>query len=100
MKKKTEQIRCLTNPIHSAILFANEADIKAAEGKIPKVMLDRLMLDNSRIEGMAKGIEEVALLPDPVGHILDTYTTQDSLQIQKVISSWSIGDSLARNLSM
>ena len=66
------------------ILFANEADIKAAEGKIPKVMLDRLMLDNSRIEGMAKGIEEVALLPDPVGHILDTYTRQDGLQIQKV----------------
>lgn len=66
------------------ILFANEADIKAAEGKIPKVMLDRLLLDNSRIEGMAKGIEEVALLPDPVGHILDTYTRQDGLQIQKV----------------
>ena len=66
------------------ILLANEADIKAAEGKIPKVMLDRLMLDNSRIEGMAKGIEEVALLPDPVGHILDTYTRQDGLQIQKV----------------
>ena len=66
------------------ILFANEADIKAAEGKIPKVMLDRLMLDNSRIEGMAKGIEEVALLPDPVGHILDTYTRQDGLTIQKV----------------
>ena len=66
------------------ILFANEADIKAAECKIPKVMLDRLMLDNSRIEGMAKGIEEVALLPDPVGHILDTYTRQDGLQIQKV----------------
>ena len=66
------------------ILFANEADIKAAEGKIPKVMLDRLMLDNSRIEGMAKGIEEVALLPDPVGHILDTYTRQDGLSIQKV----------------
>ena len=66
------------------ILLANEADINAAEGKIPKVMLDRLMLDNSRIEGMAKGIEEVALLPDPVGHILDTYTRQDGLQIQKV----------------
>ncbi len=66
------------------ILFANELDLRAAEGKIPKVMLDRLLLDNSRIEGMAKGIEEVALLPDPVGHILDTYTRQDGLSIQKV----------------
>ncbi len=66
------------------ILAANAVDLKEAEGKIPSVMLDRLMLDNSRIEGMAKGIEEVALLPDPVGHILDTYTRQDGLSIQKV----------------
>ena len=66
------------------ILSANETDIKAAEGNIPKVMIDRLMLDNSRIDAMAKGIEEVALLPDPVGHILDTYTRKDGLQIQKV----------------
>ena len=66
------------------ILSANETDIKAAEGNIPKVMIDRLMLDNSRIVAMAKGIEEVALLPDPVGHILDTYTRKDGLQIQKV----------------
>ena len=49
------------------ILFANEADIKAAEGKIPKVMLDRLMLDNSRIEGMAKGTptSECGTTPQP-----------------------------------
>lgn len=66
------------------ILSANETDIKAAEGNIPKVMIDRLMLDNSRIDAMAKGIEEVALLPDPMGHILDTYTRKDGLQIQKV----------------
>lgn len=66
------------------ILEANALDLSAAEGKIPTVMLDRLMLNTSRIEGMAKGIEEVANLPDPVGHVLDTHTRNDGLVIQKV----------------
>ncbi|MBR6777701.1 MAG: glutamate-5-semialdehyde dehydrogenase [Clostridia bacterium] len=68
----------------ASILSANESDMKAAEGKIPTVMLDRLMLNSARINGMAKGIEDVVNLPDPVGHILDTYVREDGLNIQKV----------------
>ena len=68
----------------ASILSANEADMKAAEGKIPTVMLDRLMLNSARINGMAKGIEDVVNLPDPVGRILDTYVREDGLNIQKV----------------
>ena len=68
----------------ASILSANEADMKAAKGKIPTVMLDRLMLNSARINGMAKGIEDVVNLPDPVGHILDTYVREDGLNIQKV----------------
>lgn len=68
----------------SSILSANEADMKAAEGKIPAVMLDRLMLNSARINSMAKGIEDVVDLPDPVGHILDTHIREDGLIIQKV----------------
>ena len=49
-----------------AILAANAVDMDAAKGKISEVMLDRLMLSVSRIEGMAKGIREVAALPDPL----------------------------------
>ena len=49
-----------------AILAANAVDMDAAKGKISEVMLDRLMLSASRIEGMAKGIREVAALPDPL----------------------------------
>ncbi len=79
----SEMARALRENVND-ILAANAVDLKEAEGKIPSVMLDRLMLDNSRIEGMAKGIEDVSLLPDPVGHILDTYTRQDGLSIQKV----------------
>ncbi len=78
------EMACALRENAADILAANEDDIKAAEGRIPKVMIDRLMLDNSRIEGMAKGIEEVATLPDPVGHVLDTYTRKDGLEIQKV----------------
>ncbi len=47
------------------ILSANTRDMEAAKGKISEVMLDRLMLNKARIEGMAEGIRAVAALPDP-----------------------------------
>ncbi|MBQ6840047.1 MAG: glutamate-5-semialdehyde dehydrogenase [Oscillospiraceae bacterium] len=67
-----------------AILEANAADLEAATGVIAPVMLDRLKLNEERIAGMAKGIREVAQLPDPVGRILDEHTRQDGLLIRKV----------------
>ena len=67
-----------------AILAANALDLEAARGSVSDVMLDRLQLTPARIEGMARGIREVAELPDPVGHILDDYTRSDGLNIRKV----------------
>ena len=67
-----------------SILSANAADIEAATGVIAPVMLDRLKLNEERIAGMAKGILEVAELPDPVGRILDEHIRHDGLQIRKV----------------
>ena len=67
-----------------AILSANATDIENATGKVPQVMLDRLLLTADRIAGMAKGIREVAALPDPVGHLLDRHTRADGLQIDKI----------------
>ena len=67
-----------------AILSANAMDIENATGKVPQVMLDRLLLTADRIAGMAKGIREVAALPDPVGHLLDRHTRADGLQIDKI----------------
>ena len=67
-----------------AILAANALDLEAAKGTVSDVMLDRLQLTAARIEGMAKGIREVAELPDPVGHILEDYTRADGLNIRKV----------------
>ena len=67
-----------------AILAANASDIENATGKVPQVMLDRLLLTPDRIAGMAKGIREVAALPDPVGHLLERHTRADGLQIDKI----------------
>ena len=66
-----------------AILAANALDLDAARGTVPQVMLDRLLLTQERIAGMAQGIREVAALPEPVGAILEEHTRADGLRIQK-----------------
>ena len=66
-----------------AILEANEADLAAARGSVSDVMLDRLSLSAERIEGMAKGIREVAELPSPVGRVLHRHERPDGLVIEK-----------------
>lgn len=68
----------------NAILIANEADLKASEGKISEVMKDRLRLTRERIADMAEGIRQVAELPDPVGKIRYSYTRPNGLQIDRV----------------
>ncbi len=66
-----------------AILEANAQDLAAARGTMSEVMLDRLALDEGRIQGMAEGIRQVAELPDPVGKILRTVERPNGLVIQK-----------------
>ena len=68
----------------AAILEANALDLEAAKGHVSDVMLDRLRLTADRIAGMAKGIREVAELPDPVGLTLESHTRPDGLKIDKV----------------
>ena len=67
-----------------AILDANALDLEAAKGHMSDVMLDRLRLTPERIAGMAKGMRDVAALPDPVGLTLESHTRQDGLKIDKV----------------
>ncbi len=66
-----------------AILAANEADVAGAPGLTP-AFKDRLTLTPGRIEAMAKGLEEVAALPDPVGHVLAEWTRPNGLVIRRV----------------
>ena len=65
------------------ILTENEKDLEASKGIISDVMLDRLALSKSRIEGMAQGIREVAELPDPVGKVLRRVERPNGLVIEK-----------------
>ena len=65
------------------ILAENAKDLEASKGVISDVMLDRLALSKSRIEGMAQGIREVAELPDPVGKVLRRVERPNGLVIEK-----------------
>lgn len=67
-----------------SILKANKEDIEKAKGKISDVMLDRLFLDEKRIEAMAEGIKALTKLSDPVGNILSETDRGDGLKIKKV----------------
>jgi glutamate-5-semialdehyde dehydrogenase len=68
-----------------AILDANAQDVAAAKQRgVKGSFLDRLMLDDKRIEAMAKGLEDVADLPDPVGDILTEWTRPNGLKISRV----------------
>jgi glutamate-5-semialdehyde dehydrogenase len=68
-----------------AIVEANALDLAAAgEANRAPAFLDRLMLDPSRIEAMAKGLDEIARLPDPVGTVLARWTRPNGLAIERV----------------
>ena len=65
------------------ILTANKSDLEKAKGTISDVMLDRLALTKERIEGMANGIREVVMLPDPVGKVLNRVERPNGIVIEK-----------------
>ncbi|MEG1932944.1 MAG: gamma-glutamyl-phosphate reductase, partial [Pygmaiobacter sp.] len=66
------------------ILAANQRDIEAAQQTISEVMIDRLRLTPERITAMAAGMQEVALLPDPIGNVQRSITRPNGLSIEKV----------------
>ena len=68
-----------------AILDANAADMeRARERGVKGAFLDRLALDDSRLEAMAQGLDAVAALPDPVGACMDEWTRPNGLAIRRV----------------
>lgn len=67
------------------ILSENAKDIKAGEGKgLSGALLDRLLLNEDRIEGMAKGLEAIAGLTDPVGAVDSAWDRPNGLKIERV----------------
>lgn len=67
------------------ILAANAKDMDKGRGSgMPESLLDRLMLNEARIAGMAEGLDQVAELPDPIGRVMDEWTRPNGLVIRKV----------------
>ncbi len=66
------------------ILIANAQDMENAKKHISQVMLDRLLLNESRVSAMADGIRQVAKLPDPVGRVRDRVERPNGMVIEKV----------------
>lgn len=67
------------------ILAANAVDMsEGGERGLSAAMLDRLMLDADRVEGMAAGIEAVARLHDPIGQVLAEWDRPNGLRIQRI----------------
>ena len=65
------------------ILQANATDVENAKGVLSDVMIDRLRLNEKRIQGMAEGIRKVAALPDPIGTVLETNVLPNGLSVTK-----------------
>ncbi len=67
------------------IIAANGRDLEAAQAAgASKANLDRLMLNDQRIEAMARGVEDIAALPDPVGRLLATFDRPNGLKIERI----------------
>ncbi len=67
------------------ILQKNAADRKAAESAgRPASFVDRLTLTGARVEAMARGLEEIAALPDPVGSVIASWERPNGLKISRI----------------
>ncbi|MES2996975.1 MAG: glutamate-5-semialdehyde dehydrogenase [Verrucomicrobiota bacterium] len=86
--EKDAILRAMAASIRAAaaeILVANAEDLAAGKTKgLSAAMLDRLRLDEKRIEAMAAGIEQVAELADPVGQVMERWERPNGLRIEQV----------------
>ncbi len=68
-----------------SILQANELDLQnGQEAGLSSSLLDRLALQDNRLQDMVEGLHQVAELPDPVGEVMESWTRPNGLQINKV----------------
>ena len=85
---KSQALRAAAEALRGAtpaILAANAKDLEAARAAgRPAAFIDRLLLDEARIEATAKGVEEIAELADPVGTVLAEWTRPNGLRFERV----------------
>src|SRR5262245_24764945 len=87
-KSKTEALPMAAARLRSdehIILEANAVDVSAGrEAGMSGAFLDRLLLDKGRIEGVARSLETIAALPDPVGQATEAWTRPNGMRIERV----------------
>jgi len=67
------------------ILQENKKDLDLArKGGVSSALLDRIALNAGRVQAMAKGLRDIAALPDPVGEIVKTWQRPNGLQVKRV----------------
>ncbi len=98
-RKASQEVRTLSAEIRNRVLnavaknlrakkteifAANALDRKASENQLTPAMMDRLTLNDARIESMAKGVEEIAAFSDPLGHILESRKLPNGINISRM----------------
>lgn len=87
-QRRNEILRVMAGAIRESqemILNANALDLKEAQASgLKGSMLERLALDGQKIVGMARAIEEIAMLRNPLGRIIDGWVVENGLRIEKV----------------
>lgn len=88
LKDKNRALQFMADKIRKntkEIIEENKKDLEnGVKSNLTSAMLDRLMLDEKRVESMAKGIEKIISLTDPVGETIKGWKTEDGLDIKKV----------------
>jgi len=86
--QKDDALRAMARALRAAsadILRANQGDLAAAEASGKNAaFLDRLRLDGPRVEAMAKAVDAVCALPDPVGEVTERWARPNGLSVKKV----------------
>lgn len=82
---KNDALREMANRLLTQTSFLREENAKdlaaAEQSGLPKAMVDRLTLTEKRIAAMAEGVQQVALLPDPVGEVIRMWRRPNGLQV-------------------
>ncbi len=79
-----ERVAALLVESGADILRANERDLaEGRENGLSDALLDRLKIDDKRLEGIAAGVREVVALPDPVGEVIEAFTRPNGIRIER-----------------
>jgi glutamate-5-semialdehyde dehydrogenase len=87
-ERKNQALRAAATALRAQrgeIIEANAGDMREAQSAgLSTALLDRLELDEKRVDAMATGLEEIAMLPDPVGSVVSEWTRPNGLRIARV----------------